>query len=246
VLFECATQLTPRPLIVHLSTMMVYGTVMGRVDETVRLRGDWDGYSAAKVKAERLARIYAPVVVLRPGIVYGPGSPIWTERIGRWLLEHRLGDLGAAGDGYCNLVHVDDVVTAVLLALRTPGIEGESFNLSLPAPPSWNEYFRQFAAALGTPYRTISPSQLFLEQFILAPPLKAAEILARAGGMNWRPPAPIRPWLLRLCGHPLRLDVGKAERLLGMRWRPLEQGLQESATQVLAGFPPSGSAQHPA
>jgi nucleoside-diphosphate-sugar epimerase len=37
-------------------------------------------------------------------------------------------------------VHVEDVAEAALRALRLPGIEGKAFNLSLPTPPSWNEY----------------------------------------------------------------------------------------------------------
>jgi len=229
VLFSCCAQLAPPPRVVHLSTMMVYGTATGTVDETAPLRGDWDDYSAAKVAAEGLARQCASVVILRPGIVYGPDSPIWTQRIGHWLLEGRLGELGPAGEGCCNLVHVDDVVAATCVALRLDAVAGEAFNLSLPSPPSWNAYFRQYASALDTPVRSVSRSRLQWERWVLAAPLKFAEILTRAAGLGWRPPAPIRPWLLRLCGHPLRLEVGKAERLLGMRWKPLDEGLRECA-----------------
>src|SRR6202043_373734 len=101
-LFDAASHRHPPPRIVHLSTMMVYGTAAGTVDETAPLKGDWDEYSAAKAQVERLACTYRSVVQLRPGIVYGPDSPIWSERIGRWLREQRLGDLGTAGEGYCN------------------------------------------------------------------------------------------------------------------------------------------------
>jgi 2-alkyl-3-oxoalkanoate reductase len=233
-LFDACSRLAPPPRIVHLSTLMVYGTATGTVDETATLKGDWDAYSAAKAEVEKLARTCGSVVHLRPGIVYGPESPIWSGRIGRWLRQHRLGDLGAAGLGYCNLVHIGDVVEAVHRALRASGIEGEAFNLSLPSPPTWNEYFRQFAAALGTPVVPISQVRLMLEQHILAPPLKIAEILSPTLPFGWRPPAPIRPWLLRLCCHPIRMDVRKAEHVLGMGWTPLDQGLRESAAWVLS------------
>jgi nucleoside-diphosphate-sugar epimerase len=233
-LFAACSRLTPAPRIVHLSTMMVYGSAAGTVDETAAFDGGWNSYSAAKVEVERMARACTTVVHLRPGIVYGPGSPIWSGLIGRLLRQHRLGDLGATGSGYCNLVHVDDVVEAVRRCLRTPGIDGEAFNLSLPVPPTWNEYFRQFGAALGTAVIPISPMRLMLEQRLLAPPLKIAEIASRMLPFDWRPAEPIRPWLLRLCGQPLRLDVRKAERLLGMEWTPLDRGLRESAAWVLA------------
>ncbi len=232
-LFAACARLTPPPRVVHLSTMMVYGTATGTVDETAPLKGDWDDYSRAKAEVEHMSRACPAVVHLRPGIVYGPGSPIWVARIGRWLLQHRLGDLSEAGLGFCNLVHVDDVVQAILQALRMPGIEGEAFNLAAPAAPTWNEYFRQFAAALGTPLFPISRLRLQFEQHILAPPLKIAEILSRIWNFGWRPPDPIRPWLMRLCGQRLRLDARKAERMLGIQWTPLDRGLRDSAAWFL-------------
>jgi nucleoside-diphosphate-sugar epimerase len=131
-------------------------------------------------------------------------------------------------------VHVDDVVGAVEQALQMPGIEGEAFNLSLPSPPTWNDYFGQFAAALGTYVVPISHTRLLLERYVLAPPLKAAEILSPMLPLNWRPPEPIRPWLLRLCVQRLCLDVQKAERVLGIEWTPLNQGLRDAARWVLA------------
>jgi 2-alkyl-3-oxoalkanoate reductase len=232
-LFGACSRLTSPPRIVHLSTMMVYGSAEGTIDESGELRPDWNSYSAAKIEVEQMSRTYKSVVLLRPGIVYGPQSPIWSGRIGRWLLQHRLGNLGAAGLGFCNLVHVDDVVEAVHRALRTPGIEGEAFNLSLPLPPTWNDYFRQFAQALGASFGPISRARLIIEQHLLAFPLKIADFVSPKMPFYWRPPEPIRPWLLRLCAQPLRLDVRKAETMLGMQWRPLEDGLQESAAWVL-------------
>jgi nucleoside-diphosphate-sugar epimerase len=230
------------PRVVHLSTMMVYGTRTGTVDETAPLQGDWDDYSRAKAEVERLALACPAVVTLRPGIVYGPQSPIWSGWIGQWLRAGRLGDLGAAGQGRCNLVHVDDVVTAVLQALRASGIEGQAFNLSLPDPPTWNGYFRQYAAALGSPFVPISRLRLAAERVLLGPPLKALQLVA--GRLHWhaRLPQPIRPWLLRLCAHAVRLDVRKAESVLGMQWTPLDQGLRESAHWVLAAAPAADGA----
>jgi len=227
----CAGPQAPR--VVHLSTMMVYGTQTGTLDETAPLRGDWDDYSRAKCEAEALARDCPTVVHLRPGIVYGAHSPIWSGWVGQWLLDQRLGDLGAAGEGICNLVHVDDVVAAVLIALRAPGIEGQAFNLSLPDPPTWNGYFRAYAGALDVACVPISAGRLALERTLLAPPLKILELLASRLRPGWQTPQPIRPWLLRLCAHAVRLDVGKAERFLGLQWTPLETGLRDSADWVL-------------
>lgn len=234
-LFAAAARQAAPPRIVHLSTMMVYGSASGTVDESAPLLGDWDGYSRAKAEVEVLAHPYPRVVHLRPGIVYGPDSPIWSGWMARWLEEGRLGDLGPAGRGCCNLVHVDDVVTAVLQSLRLAGIEGEAFNLSLPAPPTWNDYLRAYAAALGCACVPITAVRLQWELRVLAPPLKLLQIAADRLHLAWRPPQPIRPWLLRLCAQPLRLAVDKAEARLQMRWTPLDRGLQQSAAWYHAG-----------
>src|SRR5207237_284416 len=112
-------------------------------------------------------------VVLRPGIVYGPGSAQWSERVARWLHAGRIGDLGACGDGYCNLVHVSDVCAATLKALGTRDAAGRAYNLGSPQPPTWNEYFVEYGRALGAvPVRRISRRRLRIETKILAPPLK--------------------------------------------------------------------------
>jgi nucleoside-diphosphate-sugar epimerase len=233
-LFAACRDQSPPPRVVHLSTMLVYANTSGTVDESAALRGDYGEYSQAKVRIEDLASSYPAVVHLRPGIVYGPESPLWSGDIGQWLLAHRLGDLGEAGRGWCNLAYIDDVAAAVCSALRVRGIEGEAFNIVMSAPPTWNEYLRQFAAALGTSCVRISPARLALELRGLAPPLKLAELAARAMGLKWRPPAPLRPWLLRQCAYPMRLDSKKAELKLGLRWTALGQGLERSASWALA------------
>jgi nucleoside-diphosphate-sugar epimerase len=235
-LFEAVAAQSPAPRVVHLSSMAAYGSARGLVDESAPLLGDLDGYSAAKARVEELARGQASVVCLRPGIVYGPGSPNWSLLIGSWLRQRRLGDLGEAGEGCCNLVHVDDVVTAVERALRLPGIEGRAYNLGCPEPPTWNGYFAAYAQALGVaPVRKITPLRWRLELQVAGPLLKLAEVGARAARLRWRPPAPIRPWLATLCRHDIRLDVRLAGAGLGMQWLPLAQGLREAAASVGQG-----------
>jgi nucleoside-diphosphate-sugar epimerase len=219
------------PRIVHLSSMAVYGSATGEVEECAALKGDLGAYSAAKVEAERIAAAYAQIVLLRPGCVYGPGSTQWSGRIARLLTARRLGDLGVNGDGCCNLVHVDDVVAAILAALLLPGVEGQAFNLSTPQLLSWNDYFLMYARALGTvPLRRLTPRRLSLEAKALAPPLKAAEMLAqRARLPGIRLPPPMPPSLLRLFRQDLHLSTRKAEELLKLRWTELPAGLQSAA-----------------
>jgi 2-alkyl-3-oxoalkanoate reductase len=201
------------------------------VDESTPMRGDVGSYSVAKVEAERIATRCPQATRLRPGIVYGPGGPQWCTRIAAWLFERRVGDLGAAGDGYCNLIHVDDVAKAALLALRNPAAAGEAFNLSLDDPPTWNEYFQQFAGALGAvPTVRISRRRLAIETKLVAPPLKVLEILLGRLhlGRSWLP-EPIPPSILSLWRQEIRLSMSKTTRTLGLVCKPLPEGIRETA-----------------
>lgn len=235
-LFSAAAQISPSPRIVHLSSLAAYGSVCGAVDETVVARGDLGPYSAAKLETERLAVECATAVTLRPGIVYGPGSPWWSDRIARLLRTGRIGDLGEAGMGLCNVVHVEDVAAAVLQVLRLPAIESQIFNLGLPSVPTWNDYFVRYAAALKIPARRISATRLAAEQYLFAAPLKLLELSGHLGLAHRATlPPPIRPWLLTLCRHRIGMVASRAEKVLGMRWTPLDQGLQDTADWFLAG-----------
>jgi nucleoside-diphosphate-sugar epimerase len=186
---------------------------------------------------EKLAADCGSAVILRPGIVYGARSPWWSDRIARLLCAGRLGDLGAGGEGFSNLVHVEDVAAAALQALRLPGIEGQTFNLALSTVPTWNEYFARYAEALGAvPVRRISSRRLAIERRLLAPPLKLLEFAGRLPAFRRVSfPPPIRPWLLQLCQHRIAMISTRAEAVLGMHWTPLETGLKEAADWFLAG-----------
>jgi nucleoside-diphosphate-sugar epimerase len=58
---------------------------------------------------------------------------------------------GGYGDGLCNLVYIDDLISAVLVALTNPRAIGQAFNIVGPKVVTWNEYFARFNAALGRP-----------------------------------------------------------------------------------------------
>jgi 2-alkyl-3-oxoalkanoate reductase len=234
-LFGAARRKTPAPRIVHLSTMSVYGSAVGLVDETAPLLGDLGPYSAAKVAAESEASAYPRSVIFRPGCVFGPGSEQWTIRMARLLSAHRLGDLGAAGDGYCNLVSVADVVLAILRSLEDPSMDGRVFNLSTPEPPTWNQFLIKYGAALrAVPVQRISGRRLRIETKLLAPPLKVAEILARACKLDPRHlPPPIPPSLIRLMGQEIRLDTKRVEADLGLSFKELDASLHEAAKWFL-------------
>ena len=172
-------------------------------------------------------------VILRPGCVWGPRSELWVGRVGRWLRAHRLGDLGAAGDGWSNLVHVDDVCLAAIRALQLPLLQGEwrAFNLAAPDSPRWNEYFLDLALELGaTPVRRLSARRLQLDAKVAGPFLQVSrKLLQKAGRTADWIPDPITPGLVDLWQRHLRLDPGAATRDLKLAWTPYPAALEEAA-----------------
>jgi nucleoside-diphosphate-sugar epimerase len=225
------------PRIVHLSTMSVYGPVEGIARENAPLNPELGWYGRAKCEAEHCIADYArkggEAVVLRPGCVFGPNSELWVGRIARWLRAGRLGDLGMGGDGWSNLVHVDDVCQAVVRVLRMPVISRELpvFNLAAPDSPRWNRYFVDLALALQlTPVKRIRRHQLQLDSWLAGPPLKLAQMVGKR--LQWRTsalPDYMPPGLMGLWAQHIRLDATQASQRLGIVWTTYAAGLQSSA-----------------
>jgi 2-alkyl-3-oxoalkanoate reductase len=220
-----------KPRVVHLSSMSVYGSAVGVIDESCALLADLGPYSAAQLRAEQLAAKYSRVVILRSGVEYGPTCVPWSGRVAGWLRARRLGDLGEGGDGVCNLVYIDDLIAVILSALRQPAVEGQMFNVAAHDKLNWNEYFTTFALALrAVPVRRISAPRLKLETRLAAPALRLAELIAAKTALHrLHIPAAIPPSLLRLCRQEITLSVARAEQILDARWTPLQYGLRRTA-----------------
>lgn len=238
VLVEAA-QHAGRPRLVHLSTMSVYGALEGEVTEASPRDASIGWYAKAKCEAEDIIADYdGGTVILRPGCVWGPGSELWVGRIGRLLRARRLGDLGAAGDGWSNLVAVDDVCAAIIAALSIPATAGvpRVFNLAAPDSPRWNDYFVDLALAIGAaPVPRLPARRVKLDAKLLGPPLKVLEIAARKMHYTGRVlPDPLPPGLLGVFERQLHLRSELAQRELGIEWSPYRRVLHDSAAWFIA------------
>jgi nucleoside-diphosphate-sugar epimerase len=138
---------------VHLSTLMVYGLTPERVlRETAPRRRSGDTYGDEKLEAERLAFAFhreqgLAVSILQPTAVYGPFATGWTVRVLEQL-KSGIVPLIDGGSGICNVVYIDDVVDAVLLAAEREEAVGEAFLISGQAI-TYREFYGRFAEMLG-------------------------------------------------------------------------------------------------
>lgn len=122
---------------------------------------DFLPYTRWKIAAERhfLARWKQgglPVVVLRPGDVFGPYDRVTSARVLR-SRERGVPLVVGRGDsrfGYC---YSGNLSQAVELALLAGGIEGGAYTVTNGELPTWRTFFTGFQNRLGRPQRVYVP-----------------------------------------------------------------------------------------
>ena len=170
--------------VVHLSTVAVYGRQEGSFSEASPSAPGSDPYGSSKVRTEDICAEYGQrglaITILRPTIVYGPYSDLWTvefaQRLtaGAWFLPERY------TQGTCNLVYVDDVVKAVVLSLRHDKAIGQTFIINGEERPTWNEYFHALNDALGLPpLRPASAMRSRMKAGAMMPVRKTAKFILK-------------------------------------------------------------------
>jgi nucleoside-diphosphate-sugar epimerase len=110
-------------------------------------------YAASKFEAEGCVREFMttssiPTVILRPGIIYGPGSTLYTGMIGFSFRSLYL----VIGNGHfvLPLVYVDHVVDAILLSLEKDAAAGQILNVVDPEPVDKQSYMNQVIRRVDT------------------------------------------------------------------------------------------------
>ncbi|HDQ72352.1 MAG TPA: NAD-dependent epimerase/dehydratase family protein [Chloroflexi bacterium] len=208
---------------VHVSTVAVIGAPREDViiDETYPPT-PWDAYQKSKLEAEQLALQYhqayrVPVIVLRPGAFYGPGSHYAFNRL---FFGDPLNGLPVQvhGGQHINFpVYIEDVAQGIDLALQR-GRPGEIYNISGPSI-SHQEANQIIDRLLGYHIRRVDV------------PAWAMLTLARA--MTW-----LSQYTRREPYYPLNLALyvfydwnvssEKARRELGFDPTPFETGARET------------------
>lgn len=137
-LLDAALSMPKVPKVVLVSSFGVYGTANlakgAVVDEATPTEPDprsRDTYSYTKLKQEELALDYArnkhlPLVIMRPGVIYGPQGGLMSGRVGIRLpgLFLYLG-----GDNVLPLSYVDNCAEALSVAADKAKFDGDIYNV---------------------------------------------------------------------------------------------------------------------
>lgn len=123
---------------VQLSSLGAYGRFQqGTILETTQ-ETPADPYECSRADADRALREMAgrsafDLVILRPGIVFGPGMPQgFLHQWMRALRRHQFAFIGPKGAS-APFIHVEDVARALLSCGFHPAAPGRTFNLALEA-----------------------------------------------------------------------------------------------------------------
>lgn len=129
-------------------------------------------YARSKATCEESLRALAAsdglrLVIMRPGIVIGAGSPPAHPGVARFLSETEL-EYWGDGSNRLPLVHVDDVADALAKAARTKGIDGQTFLVSGPLLMSARDYVAALETLAGTRIasRAGSPLRFWLKDAV--------------------------------------------------------------------------------
>jgi nucleoside-diphosphate-sugar epimerase len=179
------------------------------IDPTPHLR---DPYTYSKVVQEQIAwdahRSHSlPLVVIRPGVIYGPGRGALSNRIGLQVAG-RMFRIG--GGRTLPYVYVDHVATALRQAGLEPGIEGEAFNVLDDDLPNGRSVLRHYRQA-GRPVRS-----MWIPQCSIGPLSSLYERYSRWS--EGQLPAVITRYRTDSMWKPLRFTNARAKERL--RWQP--------------------------
>jgi nucleoside-diphosphate-sugar epimerase len=214
---------------VHMSSLGVYAARHHYgTDESEPLpKHHADGYTQTKVEAEALALDYqrtlgVPVVVLRPGFVYGPRDRTVMPRLIDNLRKGTVRYPGAKGRRALNTIYVKNLVGAVFLAVENPQAVGQVYNLTDSELVSKRRFIEAVADAMGLPRPTLMPP-LWLARILTW----GSETWARLRGAKEAPL--FTRARLKFLGLNLDFSIEKAKRELGYRPRyTFEEAIAET------------------
>jgi len=201
--------------LVHVSSMSVIqwagAEPFAPVDEATPLepRAEERGaYTRAKLEAEKLVSAAAaeglPVVIVRPGKIFGPRNPLMSGSVARRVAGRYL----VLGDGELPLplVHVDDVVDALMLAARGDLHRGEI--IQIIDPDVWTQ--NQVLAEMVGPGAKV----LRVPRAVVFALGRASELALGA----LKKPSPASRYRLQSALALRRFESKNADPLLG--WKP--------------------------
>jgi nucleoside-diphosphate-sugar epimerase len=207
LLLDCCARESNLERFVHCSTTGVLGITGDRPADEHAPFCPTNVYEETKAEAELAVRDRwkdgFPAVIVRPGLVYGPGD-LHLLGFFRAVLRHQFRPIGRR-PVWLHPIYISDMTEAFVLCGRHPAAVGECFHIAGREPVALSGFATAIARAVGT---SLPAGHI---------PLSAARVLATlCDGLpaNLRRSAPLTRSRLEFLTHSRVYSVAKAQRLL--------------------------------
>lgn len=151
---------------IYTSSIAVYGPHGDNdVDESTQLQIYNDPYGDSKIKGEaELIEVGRTTglsyTIVRPGMVYGPGSPGWTKRIAKWARNGTI-PLVDQGRGTAYPVYVENLVDMLILSAVRGEAHQQVFNAVDDGPITLADFLGAYMQMIPTQRAIRLPGWLF-------------------------------------------------------------------------------------
>jgi len=147
-----------------------------------------------------------PVIIIRPGNVYGPGATTWLIRPLESIKKNRI-YLIDNGQGIFQHTYIDNLIDAIILSIKKPEITGEIIDITDgDNTTNWKEYFEAITSMIGKPNikRSMSRRTAYIISLFMIGLNKVFKI------EPW-----ITPMAVQILSNKNKISIEKAKKLLG-------------------------------
>ena len=208
---------------VHCSTAGVLGPTMEGIADETRPYSPSNVYETTKAKGERLVLQEAhkkslPAIVLRPGMVYGPGD---MHHLGLYrAIKKGYFFLINSGKSYLDPVFVEDVAQGFIKVLQSPDSTGQVYMIAGPTPVTVRELAQAIASALGRPHNFPN-----LPSWLAMSIAEGLSLLSQLVPFD----APLTPSRVKFLTESRATSINKAQKQLGYEPIALNKGITQAA-----------------
>ncbi|MGD1048626.1 MAG: NAD(P)H-binding protein [Candidatus Krumholzibacteriaceae bacterium] len=211
-----------QPVVIHISSIFHTGAVLEgcagmkrliAVSSTRVYSRTWDKAKEIEETERVIARSGVPFTILRPTIIYGvPGYRLFRLFIGAIRRSPVL--LLPGGASMFQPVHVDDVASCIVAALKSPASLGRSYNVPGESAHTLREMVNIVSGILGK------------STLVVPVPLALAEAAAALNDKTLRHPA-LTLEMMRRLREDKRCDYSETTKDLGYSPRSFTEGIKQ-------------------